>query len=306
MKQGLIKAITAVLVTLTLPFIVSRGVDISQNGLRYSRFDTGAGKAIFQEKCARCHSLQAGVNGVGPSLATVGQLAANRKPGMSSVEYLLESVLFPNAFKAPGSSGEMPSNLMTTASDDSVRNLVAFLLTQGSQVPEPELAEIRIERPAVADTKEVADREQLLRGEAIFRGKGGCISCHSPYARPEFELTAPHVFQSGGRDIEALRKAIVSPHEAVAKKYQSVTIALVSGEVISGTLLKQTDQQMILMTYADGKPLVRELEIADIDSEADGSLMISKNATSIMPNGFQTLLSTSELDDLIAFLRFVN
>ncbi len=99
--------------------------------------DPERGRALFFEEvpgentgCQLCHSLEPGVDKVGPSLANIGAEAANRVPGMSAEEYLYQSIVDPNAYVVPGyPQGVMPPNYREFLSEQDIRDLVAFLLT---------------------------------------------------------------------------------------------------------------------------------------------------------------------------------
>ncbi|NPA26892.1 MAG: cytochrome c [Chloroflexi bacterium] len=78
--------------------------------------------------CVTCHSLEPGVQLVGPSLAGIATTAAERVPGMSAEEYIRQSILEPNAYVVEGfPEGLMPA--YTDLSPEQVDALVAFLMT---------------------------------------------------------------------------------------------------------------------------------------------------------------------------------
>ena len=67
---------------------------------------------------------------VGPSLAGVAGRAGGRVPGMSAEDYLYQSILDPDAFKAPGfDEVAMDPTLGKTLTIEQVDDLVAFLKT---------------------------------------------------------------------------------------------------------------------------------------------------------------------------------
>jgi nitric oxide reductase subunit C len=90
------------------------------------------GQQLFSESaCTACHSLLPDVVIVGPSLAGVGARAPGRKPDYTAEEYLLESIVNPNAYIVKGfSRNVMPQTFQTQFSDQQLADLVAFLLTQ--------------------------------------------------------------------------------------------------------------------------------------------------------------------------------
>jgi hypothetical protein len=88
--------------------------------------------------CNACHVIP-GVPGavgmVGPDLTNIGTVAAERKPGVSAADYLLESIMDPNAFIAPecpfGSCvpGAMPATLATSLTTEEIATIIDYLLT---------------------------------------------------------------------------------------------------------------------------------------------------------------------------------
>ncbi len=93
--------------------------------------DAAAGEATFTSAgCVACHSLQPGVQIVGPSQSDVGTRAVSRKPGYSAELYLYESITRPNAYLVEGFLPDlMPQTFKDTLKPEDLANLIAFLLT---------------------------------------------------------------------------------------------------------------------------------------------------------------------------------
>jgi mono/diheme cytochrome c family protein len=91
--------------------------------------DVDAGKNLFSESvigpqagCVSCHSLDAGVVIVGPSMAGIGSRA--------NADEIRESIVDPNATLADGFPADtMPNVWGSELSADQVDQLVAYLLT---------------------------------------------------------------------------------------------------------------------------------------------------------------------------------
>jgi cytochrome c551/c552 len=96
-----------------------------------------AGKRLFNGAtlgasagCQICHSLEPGVQLVGPSLASVGSRAETRIPGMAAQDYLMQSLVDPDAYVVDGfQPGQMRPDLADALSQQELEDLVAFLLT---------------------------------------------------------------------------------------------------------------------------------------------------------------------------------
>lgn len=90
------------------------------------------GQTIFTSSgCGACHAIPNVAQGaIGPSLATIGAVAATRRPGYSAGQYVLESITHPSAFVAPGyQDGLMPKTYSQTLKPAEINDLVAYLMT---------------------------------------------------------------------------------------------------------------------------------------------------------------------------------
>ena len=78
--------------------------------------------------CATCHSLEADLRIIGPSLAGVASHAASRMEGVSAQEYLELSILRPGLFLVEGYPDVMPVNIAKQLTSEELGSLVEFLL----------------------------------------------------------------------------------------------------------------------------------------------------------------------------------
>lgn len=91
------------------------------------------GREVFTARnlgsCDVCHSVRPGDDGVGPSLAGVGDRAADRVAGLDAAAYLRESILDPDAFVVEGyRAGQMLPIYEERLSDDDLDALIEYLL----------------------------------------------------------------------------------------------------------------------------------------------------------------------------------
>ena len=83
-----------------------------------------------QAGCSTCHSLDAGVVIVGPSMAGIASRAGSTVAGQSAEDYLKESILNPDAHLVEGfPAGTMPQVWGDELTSEQIDNLVAYLLT---------------------------------------------------------------------------------------------------------------------------------------------------------------------------------
>jgi len=92
------------------------------------------GKRVFEEPrlggCTVCHSTSVGKDGVGPSLAGVATRAGQTVEGLSDRQYLMQSLLEPDAYIVPGyRAGQMLPTYEDRLRADELASLVEYLLT---------------------------------------------------------------------------------------------------------------------------------------------------------------------------------
>lgn len=97
------------------------------------------GKALFELNmigenkapgCIVCHSLEAGKNLVGPSLAGIATYAQTAVPGLSAETFLRQAILEPDQHIMEGyPAGVMYANYGKDLAPEDIDALVAFLLT---------------------------------------------------------------------------------------------------------------------------------------------------------------------------------
>jgi mono/diheme cytochrome c family protein len=143
-----------------------------------------AGEEIFKTKgtCEICHRIgQKGTRA--PDLAGVGGRAAKMKPGMSAKQYIVESLVNPNAVIVEGYPPIMPAvdKPPIALNRSELWALTAFLQSQGGTV-DVALADIPATAGAGAGGGGTAAAVALpgdpKAGKAVFTGKGTCMACH--------------------------------------------------------------------------------------------------------------------------------
>lgn len=95
-----------------------------------------AGEKLFKQTvtgsqagCITCHSLDAGVVIVGPSMDGIGSRAGSTISGMSAEDYLEESIVDPDAYLVSGfPAGTMPQVWQDELTGDQIDQLVAYML----------------------------------------------------------------------------------------------------------------------------------------------------------------------------------
>ncbi|MBI2205379.1 MAG: c-type cytochrome [Candidatus Rokubacteria bacterium] len=143
-----------------------------------------AGEEIYKTKgtCEICHRIgQKGTRA--PDLAGVGGRAAKAKAGMSAKQYIIESLINPNAFLVEGYPPIMPAvdKPPIALNRSELWALTAFLESLGGTV-DVALNDIPATAGAAAAgggaPAEVRMPGDAKAGKAVYTGKGGCLACH--------------------------------------------------------------------------------------------------------------------------------
>jgi len=125
-------------------------------------------------------------------------------------------------------------------------------------------------------------------GKIVFRR--GCIACHKVY--DEGQDFGPDMMKVGTRLTRyKLVESIIDPNADVDKKYLSTLISTSSGKIVTGLLVSENKDEVILF---DGK-LKRTIKVADIEER-------KTLKQSSMPEGLAGTISPVEFLDIIAFL----
>jgi putative heme-binding domain-containing protein len=129
-----------------------------------------------------------------------------------------------------------------------------------------------------------ADRSQ---GRAVFRRT--CASCHTLFddgARIGPDLTGS---QRSNPDYILLK--VLDPNAVVARDYQMTVVTTTAGRTISGLVKEEDERTLTMQTPTEVVRIAKK----EIDEKQKSSL-------SLMPEGQLTMLSDSDVRDLIAYL----
>ena len=121
--------------------------------------------------------------------------------------------------------------------------------------------------------------------------KSLCLKCHRVGDRGE--RIGPELSGVGGRFSRiTIIESILEPGRSVAPGFESVTIALTDGRVLSGVRASETEQ---VLTLGDQEGRRHTIRRADVES-------LTRQPQSTMPEGLEKKLTPEEFVDLIAYL----
>lgn len=131
-------------------------------------------------------------------------------------------------------------------------------------------------------------RGDAVAGQAVF--KKVCAQCHKIYG--EGQDVGPDITLNGRNDYVQLLSNVFDPSLVIGPGYRTYTVATDDGRVISGLLVEDSAQRVVLKVQG-GK---QEVIPRDVIEE----FRISE--TSLMPEQLERQLSSQEIADLFAFL----
>jgi cytochrome c2 len=269
--------------------------------------DLREGEGIFRDYCGACHVLEKGITTHhGPNLWGVGQFAADRKPGMSAEQYILESILDPDAFVAPQNHRGMPRGIARKLAPETIRNIVAYLASQGAA---PDFAAIRrLEIPDLrsAAQERVIRREDMELANQLIRSKAKCLECHTLHRNAEYQVFAPAILAVGLSDPQQLHESVVEPSKVIAPAYLDAQVMLTSGESMTGRVLSRDDKQITLLVRNETNQLHKVVIAMEEVEEEDGKPMIVPAQLSPMPKGLDEVLTPEELRVILLMIEQLN
>lgn len=173
------------------------------------------GEEILRSKggCLICHKVTEQGNERGPDLRQAAAKALIRKPGLGAEEYLIESLVTPEAFLVPGYPKMMPSALKPPANLNlaEAKAVIAYLQSLGGT----EIT-MKVEAADIAAAKTVGP---MHKGRELM-ATHGCVGCHKVEGEggeigPELTRVAET------RAPEDILKKIVEPSAWTTPNYQA-------------------------------------------------------------------------------------
>ena len=249
-----------------------------------------AQRSMAADVLARATLSSAQLERVAGSLKNVGLAELNRvlelfrKTEETSVGLKLVASLEGSA--AAGGLNALRLRACLAGFDDSVQQAAAGLLRRIEASQAEQLA--RAER--IAALVATAD---IPRGQQVFHSqKAACTACHKT-AHVGSEI-GPHLRGIGQRRTERdLIEAIVFPSAAVVQSYESWSVLLDDGRVLTGVIHRETRDELVLSAGPDKTYRVPRAAIEEM----------TRSDTSIMPAGLDKLLTEQDLADLVAYLK---
>jgi cytochrome c oxidase cbb3-type subunit 3 len=232
-----------------------------------SQKDLAAGKRLFEGQCARCHGI-GGTGGQGPSLT--------RPRLRHAVDDADVFSLIRNGIPGTG----MPQ--IWTLNDREIWQVVGYIRSLGRTVP-------------------VALPGDPAKGKVIYESKGGCANCH--IVSGQGGNLGPDLTEIGARrGAVYLRAALVDPGAAMPEglltdyaigysEFLPTHVVTRDGREVKGLRVNE-DTFTVQIRDLDRFYSFRKADLKELNKEFGKSPMPS----------YETKLSSSEIDDLVAYL----
>lgn len=153
--------------------------------------------------------------------------------------------------------------------------------------------------PASAGSKPLPPLSDLVtregsvdQGKTLFHSeKIACAKCHK--VRGQGKEVGPDLSEIGSKlSREAMFVAILDPSAGISHNYETYTIALDSGNVLSGIIISDTDDSLTLKTK---DAIVKTVDKEEIE-------FMKKSGVSLMPADLQKNMTAQDLVDVVQFL----
>jgi len=145
-------------------------------------------------------------------------------------------------------------------------------------------------RPGTEGLDQGRDFEHGKRAFAAAR----CVVCHR-YGE-DGGATGPDLTQVAGRfQLQDLVEAIVHPSKVVSDQYKASIVQTADGKVVSGRIVNETPEKIVIVTDPEDATKFVELARADVDE-------ILPATESLMPKGLLDQLNDREVLDLLAYV----
>jgi putative heme-binding domain-containing protein len=126
-----------------------------------------------------------------------------------------------------------------------------------------------------------------LRGQAVFTKT--CAQCHTIYGQGG--AVGPDLTGVGRENVDAILTNLLDPNLVIGAPYFVHVAKMKDGTVVSGVLIEDTPQRIVLKDQTKTYPLQRK----------DIARLVQQNI-SMMPEGLEKTMNDQEFADLVSFL----
>ena len=242
-----------------------------------------------------------------PTLTEVLQATKLLQPGQTErilITAPSEAGDYPYVCTFPGHWTRMNGVMHVVSDLDSVPR-EALLAASGPAAETPGATRAFVKAWKVADLSGELNRLDLgrnkERGKAIFQSLA-CVQCHKVGGEGNGEVGPDMAdlrkkLEAGKADSTYVLTSMIEPSKNIDEKYQTLILALTSGETVTGVAVAKDDKKLKISSnpLAPGGAVVREIPLGEIEEQ-----LISK--VSAMPEGLLNTLDKEEILDLLGYI----
>ncbi len=151
----------------------------------------------------------------------------------------------------------------------------------------PESRRAAIEKWKTSLTPETLAQTSLEQGAVLFAKS--CGTCHRLYG--EGKTIAPDLTGANRSNLDYLLLNIVDPGAVVPKQFTTSVVALRGGRVITGVIVSETQQSLVIQTDKEQLTVSRD----DVEESRN-------TGKSLMPDGLLDALTPEQVRDLFGFM----
>ena len=172
--------------------------------------------------------------------------------------------------------------LLSRSNDASIREQA------GERFPRPQQPN-REPLPPLSDLAQM--RGDIASGIELFRTKGTCANCH--VVNGEGKAVGPDLSEIGSKlSREAMLTSILDPSAGISHNYETTIVLLDSGQVITGVMVSETADRVV----------IRTAEAIDRTVSRDEIEELKKGDVSIMPADLHHATGQQGLIDIVEYL----
>jgi putative membrane-bound dehydrogenase-like protein len=173
---------------------------------------------------------------------------------------------------------------LQAVNDEQVRGRVSDLWGRVREERNPQ-----VEQSIAAVRKLWSERAgDAARGQAVFRKT--CAQCHVLHGQGE--QVGPEITRNGRASFDQLLSNVFDPNLVIGEAYQAHNVVTRDGRSLSGLLVEQTPERVVLKVQGGKVETVARNQIEE--------LVVSP--LSLMPEGWEKQLGEQELVDLLSYL----
>ncbi|MCR4288870.1 MAG: cytochrome ubiquinol oxidase subunit I, partial [Candidatus Scalindua sp.] len=268
-----------------------------------------AGEKIYwgDGQCHTCHSI--GTSGSatrGPNqegLALKAEETAKKRGLGSGLEYMVESIVSPDAYVVEGYDKIMPKvyDPPIMLGREKIMAVLSYLQTLGGESDIDAIMKFKDKIPEASKDKVIAwtppiEVDPSVGAKLFFDDTldAACSKCHmvnGKGAKVGPDLTGIGAVQTP----QYLIESILKPSEIIVKGFETMYLITTDGMVYNGIVQSQDEEEIVLLVDEEG-------EIAEYVFYPDEIAQMQKQDISMMPGNFSKMLTTNDFYGMISYL----